>query len=154
TLIELELEENIGNYCAIASAVIQIRNDANRYTTDLLSMVIDNNETQFLAEALQNNNTLTILDLESNLIQDDGVKYIFDALKNNKTLNSLELEKYLSNCYALVSAAVKIQNDPIVTCIDLDRKKITDAQAQNLADMLRNNKMKDFFLVNARNIII
>ncbi|CAF3765315.1 unnamed protein product [Rotaria magnacalcarata] len=88
-LFELNLEENIGKYCAIVSVAIQIRNDDSLYTTDLVSMEIGDNETQFLADALQNNNTINQLNLSSNDIGDIGAEHLAHALQNNKRLTSL-----------------------------------------------------------------
>ncbi|CAF0730448.1 unnamed protein product [Adineta steineri] len=68
---------------------------------------------QHLADALQNNTTLTEMNLSSSQIKDVGVQHLADALRTNTVLRTL----------------------------GLNENHIRDSGAQHLADALRNNKV-------------
>ncbi|CAF3914631.1 unnamed protein product [Rotaria sp. Silwood1] len=58
---------------------------------DLTGFVLTDQDIKNLANALQNNKTLTTLQLDYNKIGDKGVQYLADALKINTTLTTLKV---------------------------------------------------------------
>ncbi|CAF4560671.1 unnamed protein product [Rotaria socialis] len=89
-ITNLKLEGNIGSYCTAVSTAILIKSNKQTHAKmNLKATKIGNDETRFLADALENNKTITELNLSNNEIGDIGAQYLAHALRDNKTLTSL-----------------------------------------------------------------
>ncbi|CAF1446911.1 unnamed protein product [Adineta steineri] len=140
TILELNLEGNPGSYCATVSAAIQIRNDKALVTLDLSFNGIGDIGAQQLFNTLETNTVLTTLNLSHNQIGSNGAQYLYDAFKENKTLIKLNLERNPGTYCTAVSAAIQIQNDKVLTILELSYNEIGNNGMQYLYDAFKENK--------------
>ncbi|CAF0899935.1 unnamed protein product [Adineta steineri] len=95
---------------------------------------------QHLADTLQNYQTLATLDLSHNRIGNNGAQYLNDTFKENKTLIKLNLEENPGSYCAIVSAAIQIRHNKVLTIIELSHCQIGNNGAQYLHDTFKENK--------------
>ncbi|CAM4932436.1 unnamed protein product [Rotaria socialis] len=146
-ITNLELEGNIGSYCTAVSTAILIKSNKQTHTTmNLKAMKIGNDETRFLADALENNKTITELNLSNNEIGDIGAQYLAHALRDNKTLTSLifgcdyrnnEEEKCLDIDWMFICDII---SNETLTLLDLSGNEIGNTGAQHFATALQKNQ--------------
>ncbi|CAM4963032.1 unnamed protein product [Rotaria socialis] len=154
-ITNLELEGNIGSYCTAVSTAILIKSNKQTHTTmNLKAMKIGNDETRFLADALENNKTITELNLSNNEIGDIGAQYLAHALRDNKTLTSLIFGcDYKKKTLTLLDLsgneigntgaqhfATALQKNQTLTILNLESNRVQDDGMKYLAKVLENNK--------------
>ena len=93
-----------------------------------------------LAEALTQNRTLTSLSLGANNIGAEGVKALADALKQNRTLTNLDLGANNIGAEGAKEMAGALQQNRTLTSLDLGNNEIGDEGAKVLADALKQNR--------------
>jgi Ran GTPase-activating protein (RanGAP) involved in mRNA processing and transport len=136
--------ENIKSYKLTPEILEKIRN--NQVGELNLSYAKPNEEeVKKLAEALQENKSLTFLNLWSNHIGDEGVKALAEALQENKSLTSLNLggDAYGINDIGVEGAkalAQALQENKSLTSLNLALNNIGAAGAKALAEALKVNK--------------
>ncbi|CAF1287359.1 unnamed protein product [Rotaria sp. Silwood1] len=113
---------------------------------DLTGFVLTDQDIKNLANALQNNKTLTTLKVPSNEIGDKGVEYLADALQNNMALVVLDLNFNKIGDVGVQYLADAVNNNMTLTKLDMGSNKIGEKGCQNLANALRYNRAKDIYL--------
>ena len=100
---------------------------------------IDDKQSALLANALQNNQSLTFLNLGWNQVGDAGASALANALQNNHSLTNLYLSHNQVGAAGASALANAIQNNHSLTNLDLDRNQVGAAGASALATALQNN---------------
>ncbi|CAF3923642.1 unnamed protein product [Rotaria magnacalcarata] len=146
-ITNLKLEGNIGSYCTAVSTAILIKSNKQTHAKmNLKATKIGNDETRFLADALENNKTITELNLSNNEIGDIGAQYLAHALRDNKTLTSLifgcdyrnnEEEKCLDIDWMFICDII---SNETLTLLDLSGNEIGNTGAQHFATALQKNQ--------------
>ncbi|CAF1213233.1 unnamed protein product [Adineta steineri] len=80
---------------------------------DLSGNHIDDTGTQYLANVLQNNATITELNISNNEISDVGVQYLADMLRNNTTITKMKLTANKSKYCEAIGITIGIRNDKV-----------------------------------------
>ncbi|CAF4007292.1 unnamed protein product [Adineta steineri] len=128
TLIKLNLKGNPGRYCTTVSAAIQIYNDKTITKMDLHEKSIDDIRMKFLADAVYNNEVTSFLICS---IDDHG--FIVTLIK-------LNLKGNPGSYCTVVSAAIQIRNNKVLTILELSHNRIGNNGAQYLYDAFKENK--------------
>ncbi|CAF4151723.1 unnamed protein product, partial [Adineta steineri] len=81
-----------------------------------------------------------MMDVSGNLIGDNGTQYLANVLQNNATLTQLNLEGNPGSCCSAVSAGIQVRNDKTITKMDLHGKSNDDIGMKFLTDALINNE--------------
>ncbi|CAF3953112.1 unnamed protein product [Adineta steineri] len=123
-------------------------------TLNLMMKNLNANEAKLLMELLKNNKTVTSLDLSLNWIGNEGVQSVADALNNNTTLTEIKLGCVLNNNKTLNTLklcgcgfgpegvkhiADALRNNTTLTTLDLGLCKLENEGVQYLSDALQNN---------------
>ena len=100
---------------------------------------IDDNQAAFLANALQNNHSLTFLDLQSNKVGDAGATALANALKNNHSLTHLSLDSNQVGDAGASALANALQTNHSLIFLNLNSNQVNDTGVSALANALQNN---------------
>ena len=100
---------------------------------------IDDKQTALLANALQNNHSLTNLDLGDNQVGDAGASALATALQNNHSLTTLSLNKNQVGAAGASALANAIQNNHTLTYLEIGWNQVGDAGASALANAIQYN---------------
>ncbi|UJR12138.1 hypothetical protein I4U23_016315 [Adineta vaga] len=92
----------------------------------------------YLAEFLEQNQTLKQLDIGGNPIEDNGIKILFNGLINNKTLIDLRMWHCQITNFQIISNLLK--SHLTLKQLDLEGNQITDEYDQLLISLIQNNK--------------
>ena len=114
-----------------------IQNKINKL--DLYLSYIDDKQTALLANALQNNHSLTTFNLSENQVGDAGASALANALQNNHSLTRLDLGKNQVGDAGASALANALQNNHSLTYLDLVENQVGPAGASALANALQNN---------------
>jgi Ran GTPase-activating protein (RanGAP) involved in mRNA processing and transport len=115
---------------------------AQNHTITSLSLnltVLENAETDALAEALKANVCLTSIDLSHNKIGDVGVKALAEALKVNAYLTSIDLSHNKIGDVGVKALAEALKDNAYLTSIDLSHNTIGNTGATALGEGLKVN---------------
>ena len=114
------------------------------FQLDLSSSNIDDNQAALLANALQNNHSLTFLDLGGNQVGDAGASALANALQNNHSLSYLDLSWNQVGDAGVSALANALQNNHSLTTLSLGWNQVGAAEASALANALQNNHSLTF----------
>ena len=108
-------------------------------SVDLQHCQIGNDGAIALAQALEQNTTLTSIDLPKNEIGNDGVIAIAKALKLNTTLTSIKLSSNDIGYESAIALAQALENNTVLTLVDLSKNEIGDDGVIAIASTLEKN---------------
>ena len=100
---------------------------------------IDDEKTAILANALQNNHSLSYLSLGVNKVGYAGAIALANALQNNRSLTYLDLYKNKVGAAGASALANALQNNHSLSYLDLESNQVGAAGASALANALQNN---------------
>ncbi|CAF1031788.1 unnamed protein product [Adineta steineri] len=118
--------------------ITQLLNEKKVVELYLLGNEINEKGIQLLADALVNNNTLTILDLSRNPVG-VGIETLANSLQTNTTLTTLSLDDTGIDDGGATSLAEMLRHNEALQSLSLGCNKITATGVQNLADALHGS---------------
>ena len=114
---------------------------------DLSGSNIDDSQAALLANALQNNHSLTYLSLGRNQVGDAGASALANAIQNNHSLTCLELNSNQVGGAGASALANALQNNHTLTSLNLYHNQVGDVGASALANALQNNHSLAFLFL-------
>ncbi|CAF1509694.1 unnamed protein product [Adineta steineri] len=142
TLMKLNLNGNSGQSCLAVEAILKIRTDGILIKLNLSSNQIDASGAQYLAEALQyNQTTVTSLNISNNSIGPEGAQFFANTLRNAyiQTLNELILSNNRIGDTGVQYLCDALKENTTLTILDLSSNQIVGQGILHLADALKNN---------------
>eukprot|EP01138_Halocafeteria_seosinensis_P013108 gb/GECG01013387.1/.p1 GENE.gb/GECG01013387.1/~~gb/GECG01013387.1/.p1 ORF type:complete len:559 (+),score=79.52 gb/GECG01013387.1/:1-1677(+) len=129
----------------VQESIDRIRQNDPNYTAtaplfgELCGARLDDNDAQYIADALRLNTALRAIDLRLNQISDVGAHHLADALRTNSTLTSIGLAGNQISDAGIQSLADALRLNTTLIELDLADNKAGDIAARSLASTLLVN---------------